>query len=158
MQENPNDSPRSMCTRFSLLTWTWDKHWSLLRQEGLLQWAIFTIIVWVGDGASGCGGSITCIWFQCFRRARSCFSFLRFGLFWVWFIGFGLSKLKLGDVWAANLHFVVERLRTAQNLGKWLLDFSFSYFATGRTLFNPSGGRLGCHSNAENLISFIVKI
>ena len=56
---------------------------------------IWSIIVWVGDGASGRGRSILRMWFRCFRRAGSCFSCLRFGLFWVWFIGFGSSKLNV---------------------------------------------------------------
>ena len=43
-------------------------------------------IAWVRDGASGDGRSVTCIWFRCSRRAESCFSCLRFGLFWVRFI------------------------------------------------------------------------
>ena len=46
-------------------------------------------------GASFGGRSVTCICFQCFRRAESCVSCLCFGLFWVRFIGFGSSKLKL---------------------------------------------------------------
>ena len=34
---------------------------------------ICKIMAWVIDGASGDGRSVTCIWFQCFRRAESCF-------------------------------------------------------------------------------------
>ena len=34
-------------------------------------------------------------WFQCFRRARRCFSHLRYGLFWLRFFRFWFSKLKL---------------------------------------------------------------
>ena len=56
---------------------------------------ICTIIVWVRDGASGRGRSVIRMWCRCFRRAESCFSCLRFGLFWVWFIGFGSSKLNV---------------------------------------------------------------
>ena len=50
------------------------------------KWTICTIITWVRDRASGHGRSVTCIWFQCFRGAESCFSCLRFGMFWVQFI------------------------------------------------------------------------
>ena len=42
-------------------------------------------MVWVKDRASSHGWSVTSIWFQCFRRARSCFGFcLNYGQFWVW--------------------------------------------------------------------------
>ena len=58
---------------------------------------LFPTIVRVQDGASGRGRSATYIWiwFWCFRWARSCFSGLHYELFWLQFIRFGFSKLKL---------------------------------------------------------------
>ena len=47
--------------------------------------------------------------------------------------------------------------QTAQNFGKWLLDFFFLLICNRKNFFQPSGGWLCCHRNAENLALFFEK-
>ena len=46
-------------------------------------------------GHPSAAGPLPAFDFSCFRRARRCFSRLRYGLIWLRFIRFGFSKLKL---------------------------------------------------------------
>ena len=81
---------------FDFGTWTFSLHFIVLPLMCCEDWTWpnnrplhmynYSLGYIIRDGASGDGRSVTCIWFQCFRRAESCFSCLRFGLFWVRFI------------------------------------------------------------------------